>query len=66
MARRQGMDSGELIQLMEQIEEKSIGWDVVKEKIKVSHDLLKLYAQSGPVPVTIINNLKKLIAEGVQ
>jgi len=60
------MDSGELIQLMTQIEEKSIGWDVVKEKTKVSRDLLKLYAQSGPVPVTIINNLKKVIEEGVQ
>ncbi len=60
------MDSGELIQLMEQIEEKSIGWDVVKEKTKVSHDLLKLYVQSGPVPVTIINNLKKVIEESVQ
>jgi len=60
------MDSGELIQLMTQIEEKGIGWDVVKEKTKVSHDLLKLYAQSGPVPVTIINNLKKVIEEGVQ
>lgn len=60
------MDSRELIQLMAQIEEKSIGWDVVKEKTKVSRDLLKLYAQSGPVPVTIINNLKKVIEEGVQ
>ncbi len=60
------MDSGELIELMEQIEEKNIDWDVVKEKTKVPHDILKLYAQSGPVPVTIINNLKKAIEEGVQ
>jgi hypothetical protein len=49
---------------MDQIEEKKIGWDVVEEKVKVSNDILKLYAQSGPVPVTLINNLKKLIEEG--
>ncbi|MFZ0448926.1 MAG: hypothetical protein WAL98_06760 [Desulfatiglandaceae bacterium] len=60
------MDSEELIQLMEQIDEKGIGWDVVAGKTKVSHDLLKLYARSGPVPVTLINNLKKVIEEGVQ
>lgn len=60
------MESEELIQLMDQIEEKEIGWGVVEEKIKVSHDLLNLYARSGPVPVTIIKNLKKLIDEGVQ
>lgn len=58
------MESADLIQLMDQIEEKKIGWDVVEEKVKVSHDILKLYAQSGPVPVTLINNLKKLIEEG--
>ena len=55
------MSSEELIQLMQQVEEKGIGWDTVKEKIKVSHELLDLYTRSGPVPVTIINNLKKLI-----
>jgi len=27
---------------------------------------LKLYVQSGPVPVTIINKLKKLVEEGAQ
>jgi hypothetical protein len=58
------MESADLIQLMDQIEEKKIGWDVVEEKVKVSNDILKLYAQSGPVPVTLINNLKKLIEEG--
>jgi hypothetical protein len=57
------MDSADLIQLMDQIKEKEIGWDVVEEKIKVSHDILKLYVQSGPVPVTIINKLKKLVEE---
>ncbi|MBW2096753.1 MAG: hypothetical protein JRI80_17945 [Deltaproteobacteria bacterium] len=60
------MESADLIQLMDQIEEKKIGWDVVEEKVKVSHDILKLYAQSGPVPVTLINNLKKLVEEGAE
>jgi len=60
------MNSEDLIQLMDQIEEKKIGWDVVQEKIKVSHEVLKLYVQSGPVPVTIINKLKKLVEEGAQ
>jgi hypothetical protein len=60
------MESADLIQLMDEIEEKKIGWDVVAEKVKVSHDILKLYTQSGPVPVTLINNLKKLIEEAAQ
>ncbi len=55
------MESEELVKLMEEVEAKGIGWDKVKEQIKVSHDLLKLYAKSGPVPVTVINNLKKLL-----
>ena len=55
------MDSEELIQLMHQVEEKGIDWETVKEKIKVSHELLNLYAQSGPVPVTIIKGLKNLL-----
>ena len=57
------MESQELIQLMKEVEGKGIGWDTVEEKIKVSHDLLKLYTRSGPVPVTIINKLKKLLEE---
>jgi hypothetical protein len=60
------MGSEDLVQLMDQIEKKEIGWDLVQEKIKVSHDILKLYVQSGPVPVTIINKLKKLVEEGAQ
>ena len=55
------MTSEELVKLMEEVEAKGIGWDKVEEQIKVSHDLLKLYAKSGPVPVTVINNLKKLL-----
>ncbi len=57
------MDSQGLIDLMNQVEEKGIGWDTVQEKIKVPHQVLKLYANSGPVPVTIEKNLKKLLEE---
>ncbi len=60
------MESEELARLMKQIEEKGIGWDKVEEKMKVSHDLLKLYVNSGPVPVTIINGLKKILEEPPQ
>ena len=60
------MESEELAGLMKEIEEKGIGWDKVKEKTKVSHDLLKLYVNSGPVPVTIIKNLKKILEEPPQ
>jgi len=55
--------SEELIALMEQVEAKGIGWDKVQEKIKVSQNILNLYARSGPVPVTIINNLKKMLED---
>ena len=55
------MGTEELVQLMNQVEEKGIGWDTVEEQIKVSHQVLKLYSNSGPVPVTITNNLKKLL-----
>lgn len=57
------MESKDLIEVMAQVEEKGIGWDVVQEKIKVSHDVLNLYTRSGPVPVTVINALKKLLEE---
>jgi len=57
------MSSEELIKLMKQVEEKRIGWDTVEQKIKVSHQVLNLYANSGPVPVTIIKNLNKLLEE---
>ena len=55
------MESKELIKLMEKIEEKGIPPEKVEEEAKVSYDLLKLYAKSGPVPVTIINSLKRLL-----
>jgi hypothetical protein len=57
------MSSEELIRLMKQVEEKGIGWDTVEQKIKVSHQVLNLYANSGPVPVTIIKNLNKLLEQ---
>jgi hypothetical protein len=60
------MESEELMELMKQIEEKGIGWDKVEEKTKVSHDLLKLYVNSGPVPVTIINGLRKVLEDPPQ
>lgn len=59
------MESQELIEIMEKIEAKGLDWGKVGEKIKVKHDILKLYANSGPVPVTIIKNLKKVLEEGV-
>jgi hypothetical protein len=59
------MESKDLIEVMTQVEEKGIGWDVVEEKVKVSHDVLDLYTRSGPVPVTVINALKKLLEEEV-
>lgn len=60
------MESEELVEFMKKIEAKGIGWDKVEEQIKVPYDLLKLYANSGPVPVTIINNLKKLLEDQPQ
>ena len=55
------MESKDLVEVMEKIEAKGIGWDKVEEEIKVSYNLLKLYVNSGPVPVTIINKLNKLL-----
>ena len=60
------MDSEGLAGLMKQIEEKGIGWDKVEEQTKISYDLLKLYVNSGPVPVTIVNGLKKVLEDPPQ
>ncbi len=57
------MESEELIQIMDQVEEKGIDWGEVEKKINVSQDILNLYVRSGPVPVTIINKLKKILEE---
>jgi len=55
------MESEELVKLMQQVDAKGIGWDKVENAIKVPYAILKLYASSGPVPVTIINKLKKFL-----
>ena len=57
------MGSEELIELMRKVEEKGIGWDKVEAELKVPYQLLRLYANSGPVPVRIIKNLKKILGE---
>ena len=57
------MDSEELVEIMEKIDAREMDWEAVAEKIKIPYDLLKLYANSGPVPVTVINNLKKVLEE---
>ena len=48
---------------MNQVEEKGMDWDTVTEKIKIPYQVLSLYRNSGPVPVTIEKNLKKLLEE---
>ncbi len=60
------MESEELVQLMQQIEEKGIDWDTVKEKTKLSQQLLNLYVKSGPIPVTVIKDLNKILEEADQ
>ena len=55
------MESEELIKLMKQVDAKGIGWDQVEKATKVPYALLKLYANSGPVPVTILGKLKKFL-----
>lgn len=55
------MDSEELVALMKEVEAKGIGLDEVGKAIKVSPAVLKLYANSGPVPVTITKNLRKFL-----
>jgi hypothetical protein len=57
------MESEVLVELMEKIEAKGIPYEKVEEQIKVSHAILKLYANSGPVPVTIIKKLQKMLEE---
>jgi len=55
------MESEELVKLMETIDAKGIGWDKVQQETKIPHAILKLYANSGPVPVTIIKKLKTFV-----
>ncbi len=60
------MESEELIQIMKEVEEKGIAWDDVAKKVKVPYEIMNLYAKSGPVPVTLINKLKKVLEEAGQ
>ena len=46
---------------METIDAHGIGWEKVEKETKVPYAILKLYANSGPVPVTIIKKLKTFI-----
>jgi hypothetical protein len=55
------MESEELVKLMEKIDAYGIGWDKVQQETKVPYSILKLYANSGPVPVTIIKKLKTFV-----
>jgi hypothetical protein len=55
------MESEALIELMEKIESEGIPIEKVEEQTKVTYDILKLYANSGPVPVTIIKKLETLL-----
>ncbi len=57
------MDTQELVELISQVEQKGISWDKLEEELKISRELLNLYAKSGPVPPRIINNLRKFVEE---
>ena len=57
------MNSEKLTEIMKAIEDKGIPWEEVEKKTKVSLQVLKLYEQSGPVPVTLMNNLTKIVEE---
>jgi len=57
------MDSHELAQLLNEVEEKGISWEKLEEELKISRELLNLYANSGPVPTRIITNLKKFVEQ---
>ncbi|MFH0789513.1 MAG: hypothetical protein V2B13_18130 [Pseudomonadota bacterium] len=55
------MEKSELNGLKEQIEAKGITWAEAAEKIKVDVSLLNLYLVSPPVPISILNPLKKVL-----
>lgn len=55
------MESEELVRLMQKIDTQGIGWERVEKETKIPFALLRLYANSGPVPVTVINKLKKFL-----
>ena len=55
------MEKSELSELKEQLEAKGIKWEEAAEKIKFDVLLLNLYLASPPVPISVINPLKKLL-----
>ena len=55
------MEKSELHQLKEQLETKGVSWVEAAEKIKFDVRLLNLYLVSPPVPISVINPLKKLL-----
>jgi hypothetical protein len=55
------MEKGELHQLKEQLEAKGISWESAAEQIKFDVRLLNLYLVSPPVPISVLNPLKKLL-----
>ena len=55
------MEKSELNELKEQLEAKGIKWEEAAEKIKFDVRLLNLYLVSPPVPISVINPLKKLL-----
>ena len=57
------MEKSELQELKEQLEAKGIQWEEAAERIKFDTRLLNLYLVSPPVPISVINPLKKLLAE---
>jgi hypothetical protein len=55
------MEKSELQELKEQLEAKGIKWEEAAEQIKFDPRLLNLYLVSPPVPISVINPLKKLL-----
>jgi hypothetical protein len=55
------MEKSELNVLKEQLEAKGIKWEEAAENIKFDVLLLNLYLASPPVPISVINPLKKLL-----
>jgi hypothetical protein len=55
------MEKSELNEIKEQLEAKGIKWEEAAETIKFDVGLLNLYLVSPPVPISVINPLKKLL-----
>jgi hypothetical protein len=55
------MEKSELSELKEQLEKKGISWEKAAEDAKFDVRLLNLYLISPPVPISVINPLKKLL-----